>query len=250
MVSTDEKTAIMNEPTLKGLSEQYLTDLQTYLKQGPPGNLQAAHDLGSQAVAMGLETLDLAAIHEKALASLRALDPGIDSQTDLLTSAATFFTETLTSIEETHRAAVESSMGLNQLHTTLGKLTLDLADSNRELQKGIAERKAAEAALEASAEHSRRLLKESRHLESHLQEMVRKILSVNEEERRQMSLQLNDEIAQTMLGIQVRLLALKKAASDSEESHGKEIINIQRLVKKSVKTINQFTREFDTPRQR
>lgn len=240
----------MNEPTLKGLSEQYLTDLQTYLKQGPPGNLEAAHELGVQAVALGLETLDLATIHEEALAALLATEPGLDAQTDLPTSAAAFFTETLTGIEETHRAAVESSLGLNQLHATLGKLTLDLADSNRELQKEITERKSAEAALVVSAEHSRRLLKESRHLESHLQEMVRKILSVNEEESRQMSLQLNDEIAQTMLGLQVRLLALKKAMSEGEETHGKEIGSIQRLVEKSVKTINQFTREFDAPRQR
>ena len=76
------------------------------------------------------------------------------------------------------------------------------------------------------------------------------ILSVNEEERRQMSLQLNDEIAQTMLGIQVRLLTLRKTSSNCEESHSKEISTIQRLLEKSVRTINTFTREFDTPKQR
>lgn len=199
---------------------------------------------------MGLDTLELATLHEAALASLLASDLGMNARTDFAASAAVFFTEALTVIEETHRTALESHADLNQLHSTLGQLTLDLADSHRELQQGITDRKEAEAALEAGAENSRRLLKESRLLETHLQEIVHKTLSVNEEERRQMSMQLNDEIAQTMLGIQVRLLPLRKATSDSEESHSQEISTIQRLVEQSVKTINSFTREFNTPRQR
>ncbi|MEQ1752456.1 MAG: phosphatase RsbU N-terminal domain-containing protein [Prosthecobacter sp.] len=240
----------MNPITTSELSERYLTALRTHLENGAEASLHEAHELGCQAVFLGLETLDLAAIHEAALASLLASDLSMNARKDLAASAAVFFTETLTAIEETHRTAVEASADLNELHSTLGQLTLDLADSNRELQQGITDRKEAEAALEAGAENSRRLLKESRILETHLQDMVRKILSVNEEERRQMSLQLNDEIAQTMLGIHVRLLALQKATSDSEESHSKEISIIQRLVEKSVKTINSFTREFDTPKQR
>ena len=108
----------------------------------------------------------------------------------------------------------------------------------------------AEAALQVGHESSRRLLKESRILEKHLQNVVHKILSVNENERWQMSLQLNDEIAQTMLGISVRLLALQKSSSQHKASHSKEISTIQRVVQKSMKTINSFTREFDTVKKR
>lgn len=174
----------------------------------------------------------------------------MNARKDLAANAAIFFTETLTAIEETHHTAMNACADLKHLYTTLGQLTDDLADTNRKLQQGVTKRKEAEAALELSAEKSRRSLKESQIMESHLQETVRKILSVNEEERRQMSLLLNDEVAQTMLGIHVRLLAFKKATSDSSENHGKDISTIQRLLTKSVKTINLFTREFDTPRQR
>ena len=239
-----------NPITTSELSERYLAALRNHIEKGAAASLLEAHELGFQAVVLGLETLDLAAIHGEALASLLVSDLSMNARKDLAANAAVFFTETLTVIEETHSAASESRADLSHLHSTLGQITLELADSNRELQQGITERKQAEAALEAGTENSRRLLKESRLLETHLQEMVRKILSVNEEERRQMSLQLNDEIAQTMLGIQVRLLALRKTSSNCEESHSKEISTIQRLLEKSVRTINTFTREFDTPKQR
>lgn len=240
----------MNPTTIQELSERYLAALRTHLEKGEAASMHEAHELGCQAVYLKLETLDVATIHEEALASLLISDLGMNARKDLASNAAVFFTETLTAIEETHQAAVAANADLNQLHTTLGRLTLDLAHSNRELQKGIQDRKKAETALEAGAEISRRLLKESRILERHLQQVVRKILSVNEDERWQMSLQLNDEIAQTMLGIHVRLLALSKATLNTEASHSKEISTIQRLVEKSAKTINSFTREFDTAKQR
>ena len=40
------------------------------LKQGPQASLQPAQELGREAVILGLETLDLARIHEQALATL------------------------------------------------------------------------------------------------------------------------------------------------------------------------------------
>jgi signal transduction histidine kinase len=240
----------MNPPTISELSERYLTALRTHLEKGAEASLHEAHEIGCQAVFLNLETLDVATIHEEALASLLSSDLSMNARKDLTNCASVFFIEALTEIEGTHQAAVRINADLKQMHTTLGRLTLDLADSNRHLEKGIHDRKQAEAALEAGAENFRRMLKESRILERHLQNVVRKILSVNEVERWHMSLQLNDEIAQTMLGIHVRLLALKKAHTSSQASLSKEISTIQRLVQKSAKTINSFTREFDTAKQR
>jgi hypothetical protein len=53
-----------------GLSQRYVTALRKSLKQGPRASLQPALRLGRQAVALGLETLELARIHERALATL------------------------------------------------------------------------------------------------------------------------------------------------------------------------------------
>ncbi len=48
-----------------------------------------------------------------------------------------------------------------------------------------------------------------------------------------MSLHLNDEIAQTLLGINIRMLALKKQIATSNTSLTTEITTTQRLIEDS-----------------
>ena len=45
--------------------------MQKHLQQGPGSRLQRAHRLGKQAVTLGLETLELARIHERVLVALQ-----------------------------------------------------------------------------------------------------------------------------------------------------------------------------------
>ncbi len=126
---------------------------------------------------------------------------------------------------------------------------MDLANSNRDLQQGITERITAEAALESSERVSSRLLNESRLLEQQLKDMTRQIMSVDEVERKKMSLQLHDDIGQTLLGIYMRLLTLKKQMVARHEELTQEIATTQRLVEAAVKTINQFAHEFGIPHE-
>lgn len=239
----------MQETQLSQLSAQYLGALRTHLEPGPEAGLRTAHEQGDQAVALGLETLDLAKVHEQALAALILPDCAPAARQAMTERAAAFFTEALVPIEETHRAALESAADLQQLTATFGQRTQALADSNRELQQGVAERKTAAAALETSERTSSQLLKESRLLEQKLQDMTRKILSANEAERKKMSHQLQDEIAQNLLGIHVRLLSLKKEASNDQAAIVEEIAITQRLVEAAVKTINRFAQEFGIPHE-
>lgn len=239
----------MQESQLSKLSGEYLTALRTHLEQGREASLRAAHDLGVRAVALGLETLDLAKVHEQALTTLILPDCSPVTRDEMNMRAAIFFTEAIVPIEHTHRAAREASAELQQLTATFGQRTLALEDSNRELQEGVKERKTAEAALETSERTSGQLLKESRLLEQELQDMTRKILSANEAERKKMSHHLQDEIAQTLLGLHVRLLTLKKEATATHVGLAKEIAVTQRLVDAAVKTINRFAREFGIPHE-
>ena len=55
---------------LIGLSQQYVTALRKHLEQGPRASLLPALGLGRRAVVLGLETLDLARIHERAVTAL------------------------------------------------------------------------------------------------------------------------------------------------------------------------------------
>lgn len=240
----------MSENHLSNLSEHYLVALRNHLGQSPPADFQTAHGMGSEALSMGLETLDLAVVHDKALA--RLLPRGVSSldDRDMIARAAAFFTESITPIERTHRVAMEAIADLNQLNETLHLRILDLEDSHRELQHEITVRESSEVALKSSELASSRLLMESRLLERQLQDMAQKILISQEIEKKKMSLQLHDEIAQTLLGIHVRLLTLKEEALANHTDLAKEIANTQRLVEQSVNTINRLAREFGTPHQK
>jgi two-component system chemotaxis response regulator CheB len=116
---------------------------------------------------------------------------------------------------------------------------------NRLLRLGIAQRKTAEAALKKSREHYQTLLDESLALEGHFRHLTHQLLLAQEAERKKLSRDLRDEIAQTLLGINVRLLALKKAAKGNRATLKKEIANTQRLVQQSVQSINRFASDLD-----
>ena len=110
------------------LSNQYEAALAKLLKQGPQANMVPALKLGRQAVHMGLETLDLARIHEAALVKLQ-----LASMKNAFTKlAGMFFTEANTAIEETHRVARQSKLDLGRLMTKLQRRTQQLANSNLE----------------------------------------------------------------------------------------------------------------------
>jgi signal transduction histidine kinase len=214
--------------------------LRKYLKERPRASLQPAHGLGCRAMALGLETLDLARIHERALASLEASS----SRDGIIKRAELFFTEAITPIEKTHRAALKANVHLNQLAQTLGRRAVELAASGRHLKRGIVQRKAAEEALEKSGKHRANLLEQSQLVQEHLRYLTHQILLAQEDKRTQMSHQLHDEIAQTLLGINVRLLTLKKEAAVNARGLKKEIACTRRLVEKSKKTLSRFADEL------
>jgi signal transduction histidine kinase len=87
-------------------------------------------------------------------------------------------------------------------------------------------------------------LEESRRLQKHLRDLTHKILTAQEDKRKKMSHDLQDEIAQTFLGINVRLLTLNKAAGINAQGFKKQIASTQRLVDMSVRSIKRFAREF------
>jgi signal transduction histidine kinase len=225
---------------LTRLSRSYASALRKHLKEGPQASLQPAQGLGQQAVSLGLETLDVAKIHEGALANVEASS----SRDGIIKRAEIFFAEAITPIEKTHEAALKTNVRLNQLNKTLDRRTVDLAAANRSLKQGIARRRNVEKALRSSGGSSRKLLEESQRLQKHLQHLTHEILSAQENKRKKISRNLQDEIAQTLLGINVRLLSLKQEATVNAEGLQKEIADTRRLVDKSMKSIRRFAREF------
>ena len=232
------------ETKLTRLSRGYATALRKHLKQGRRASLQSARSLGRKAMASGLETLDLARIHEIALARLVLPSFSSTIKAGMIKRAEIFFVEAVTPIETTHRAARETSGDLSRLTKTLGRRTVELAASGRHLKRGIVQRKAAEEALKNSKKHRTNLLERSRLAQEHLRQLTHQNLLAHEDTRKKISRELHDEIAQTLLGINVRLLALKQDGTANSKGLKKEIANTQRLVEKSKKTLSQFVDEL------
>lgn len=231
------------------LSGQYLTALRRHLKAGVKPNSRPAIRLGHQAVALGLETLELARIHEQALAAL--VTPGASPRSSgaMVQRARAFFEEAVAPIEETHRTALKADVDLRQLNQTLHRRTLESSASARHLRQGISRRRAAEQALKKSGAQRTKLLEESRRLQQHSRHLTREILLAQEDEWHKLSHQLHDEIVQILVGINVRLLTLKKAAKANSGCLKKEIASTQQLVRQSVRTIHRFAREFGLPHE-
>jgi signal transduction histidine kinase len=227
---------------LKALSGRYLAALQKHVQQSAPASLDAARGLGRQAAAVGLETLDLARIHEGALATLELGS----SKDGIIEKADSFFAEAISPIEETHRAALNASARLHRLNKMMGRRTVELTHTNRALKQGIARRKTVQVSLKKSGQHYNQLLKESLALQKHLQHLTHRILLAQEGKRTKLSHALQDEIAQTLLGINVRLLTVKKAAGRNAKDLREEIVRTQRLVDSSAKIIEQSAREYGT----
>lgn len=229
---------------LFNLSRHYQSALRTHLKRGRNGGLKSARGLGSQALAAGLQTLDLAKLHEQTL--ITEMLPGCRAakRAALIKQAGIFFVEAITPIEETHRGSREAAVHLNQIVEMLSERTVELAASNQELQEEIVQRKAAEAALKKSEHHYSQLLEESERLQEQLRRLSRQVLSAQEEERKEISRELHDVIAQTLTGINIRLAALKKEAAVNTKGLDRNIASTQRLVEKSVDIVHQFAREL------
>jgi len=231
----------MMKRKLTALSQRYVTALRKHLKQGPQASLQPARGLGRQAVNLGLETLDVAKIHEGALATLKVCG----GRNGSIKLAEIFFTEAVTPIEKTHRAGLKANSHLNRVNKTLDRRAVDLAATNRSLKQSIVRRKSVEKTLKKRVEHSKKLLRESLALQKHLQCLAHRIMAAQEDKRKEISRDLQDEIAQILLGINVRLLSLKTAARGNTANLTKKIASTQRLVEESVQSINRFADELD-----
>jgi signal transduction histidine kinase len=222
------------------LSRLYTTALRKHLKLGAGASLQPALGLGRQAVALRLETLDLARIHEQAITTLDLSG----SKDGFLKRAEIFFTEAIIPIIQTHRAALQSKVDLKQLNGTLIQRTAELATANRHLETGIRRRKSIETALKKNGSHYTRLLKDSLQLQQGLRQLTHQLLAAQEDERKKISRELQDEVAQTLLGINVRLLSLKQEARTNTKGLKNEIASTQRLVVRSAKSVRRVAREF------
>ena len=201
--------------------KQYQDGLRIHLKRKLNGRStsQAARLIGSKGVCLGLNVIDLARTHEQALA---ALDVPLDFnfRSDVrspLSTAGKFLLEALLPFEQSHKdemLKVRTSLYL------------------------------AEERLEQETKFHRRLIDDSHEIHEQSRQLSHQFLLALEEERKEISRELHDQVAQILAGINVRLAALKKAALIDHENLGERIAQTQTLVEQSVEVIHNYARKL------
>lgn len=119
-----------------------------------------------------------------------------------------------------------------------------LTAANRELQLEIERRKAVQDALTSSQRQQTRLLRQSRRMQEQLRHLSHQILRVQEEERKRISRELHDEIAQTLVNIHLQLETLARDTEKNPANLRARIAKTQRLVEGSVNSVHEFAREL------
>ncbi len=119
-----------------------------------------------------------------------------------------------------------------------------LTASNEKLEQAIIQRQVTEAALRQSEQHQKQLLEQSNEMQEQLRQLSREVLQVQEDERKRISRELHDVIAQTLSGINMRLALLQSEAGTSTKDLQEKITQTQHLVAQSVDTVHRFARDL------
>ena len=194
---------------MRTLSRQYAAALCRYLARQQEALLQEAYELGRTAITRGLGVLDVARVHQQALAS--CLSPGLsaDAKARRLKAAETFFMEALSPFEVEHRGFREANLRLRQLNAALGRRNAELAALNRDLRN-----------------------------------LSNQILHVQETERQRISRELHDEVGQALTAIHMNLAMLQKNGAVDGKLLKKKIADTQGVLQQTMETVHGFAREL------
>ncbi|MEJ1971032.1 MAG: sensor histidine kinase [Lacunisphaera sp.] len=97
------------------------------------------------------------------------------------------------------------------------------------------------AARKAKEEY-RTLFLSSQGMQKKLRQVTHQVLTAQEEERKQISRELHDEVVQMLVGVNVELSALRKGNSVGVHNLRDKIAHTQRLVENSVHSVHRFAR--------
>lgn len=236
--------SLMTKTAPSALSARYLAALHRHLGKTRAANGDRAQGLGRAALAGGLATRDLALIHEAAIVALAGTHDFANPANGSLQRAGFFFTQALVPLEAAQRSTRETNRLLEQRNHTLRRHAAALATGNRRLQREIARRHAGELAIREGQARYQKLFLESQVMQKKLRRLTHQIISAQEEERKEISRELHDEVVQTLVGINVELSALLKSASVGLHTLRAKIARTQRLVENSVNAVHRFARDL------
>lgn len=140
--------------------------------------------------------------------------------------------------EELRRVAVLfTDVTTRKLEEAIRQRLAVLHATNEKLENEIARRKILESELILSEQKEKDLRGRTRQL-------AHQVLHSQEQERLSISRELHDQVVQTLVGINTRLLTLTAQADHPGPSFLKELALAQKLVEKSVETVHEVSRNL------
>lgn len=115
-----------------------------------------------------------------------------------------------------------------------------LGTVNREASLEIERRRQIETTLRESRETERVLLVEARELQSRLRQLARQLLNAQEQERKQISRDLHDDVMQILAGIKLELSLLKRREGKPPPDWSAKINRARREVSRAIKIVHGF----------
>ena len=227
---------------LSGLAQKYVETLRKFVARNREVDLEHAYELGREAMAKKFGVLDMARIHQQALASLFPISSEL-RQKAILRAAEVFFLDSLSPFEATHRGFCDTNNRLQRLIAEQEKRNQDLASINCKLTEEIHRRKQTEKALRQSESHFRKLFDDARAMEDALRDLSNKVLDVQEDERKRLSRELHDETGQALTAISVTLASLGRHERCGTVKQ-QRLREAQRLLRSTMETIHDFAREL------
>lgn len=211
------------------LERSYRTALAQHVRTANDSG--AGERLGRRALSLGVETLALARMHDRAPTASTARGDA-------------FFAQAVAVMTTAPDDASEALAECTRLAETLEARASELTAVRARLADESARGKALKAELRDATRRHADLLERSRLIEERTRALSHRLLSAQEEERMRISRDLHDAIGQTLTGINVGLATLKnESAADSRELAA-AITLTQQLVERSMKTVHQFAWEL------
>lgn len=189
--------------------------------------------MGLAAARMRLTPSLFARLHGKAATTL-----GVQDSASLRGArAAEFFADA---------CAASATPGAAGLRATLLRRNAGLLAANVRLRQENERRRELAIALKQRSRQDRALLDESRRGEQNSRRLAHHLLNAQEDERTRLSLALQNDIAQSLIGLDVRLVALQREA---QVPGGLEngIASVQQLVLDSQQSIRRIGRADGNP---
>jgi two-component system, NarL family, sensor histidine kinase DegS len=189
-----------------------------------------------------IQVTETTAFHGKAVAMNEALMLGSVRQHELAETADNVNAQLRVEIAERKRtgqalraARAQLAVHARQLERVIARRTAELTATNRRLETSL-------RMTRKRQDEYRALFLESQVLQKKLRHLTRQIITAQEEERKQISRELHDEVVQTLVGINVELAALGVEASAGGRTIKAKLVHAQRSVEDSVRAVHRFAR--------